>query len=190
MKSILQSICNLAHAFNKNYEKIKAEENDKLMIQSIKKAYDCVNTNVFCAGLSYGIYNLIYLKDLSFLNATITLAALVITLTFCFSYSKKWLENALKQNRINLATNIYLGVNTYISLITLIVFFLNNYSEADMGIGLVMCIYWLHHYFSLIPGNVKAKIIIYLTADCFLFILCRPKLSYAVMMLLGNVIGF
>ena len=156
----------------------------------IIRAYKCMMIHILCAGIVFGIYILSNFFHQELIVTILPILAILLIFLICFKLGKSWVESAIKNDRLVLATNIYFCICIHISLVTMIVFkYLSEYTEADKGIGLVLCFYWMVYSFNLIPGNINIKFILYFSTCVLLFIIARPTIGYGIWLLIGNIVG-
>lgn len=191
MKKLFNEIAKSYREFMKDYVEIKKNENKKLMKPIIMRAYKCMMLHIFAAGVVFGIYILSNIFHQKLVVTILPLFVIILIFLICFKFGKEWVENSISNDRLVLATNIYFCICIYISIVTMIVFqYLNEYSEVDKGIALILCFYWMVYSFNLMPGNIQAKFLLYCLTCILLFMIYRPKIfGYGIWLLFGNILG-
>ena len=146
--------------FTTSYYEIRGIENDKLIKPLILSAYNCVTIHIVSGGIINILYHIFFSPSA---NVTITAFLGLIPLFISCLYGKKWIGRKIEEGKTLISTNIYFGINLFISIFIMLLFIkTKEMNEIDVAMGLVLCYYWIVHSFNLIPGRIAIKIYLYL----------------------------
>jgi len=119
---ILKKVKEECSTLLQNYSHLKSMENEKLMKPTIRRAFYCMKLHLIITSLVFGLYDVAFS---SFQDFALTLAPIFIMISFLiliFKYTNSWVEKALSQNRIILATNVFFVANFYVVIIIMLSF--------------------------------------------------------------------
>jgi len=174
-----------------NYSQIKSMENDKLMIPTIRRAFNCMKLHLIITSFIFGCYDLAF-SSLKIFTETITPLIFIVSILFgLFRFANYLLEKAITKNRLILATNVFFVSNIYIIICAMLNFtYTPGYTDNDKMICLCICIFWIIHSFNLIPGMLSVKLTLFVISLIILIYLGKPKLGYGLVTIIGHSIGY
>ena len=173
------------------HNKIQSFENDKIMIPTIMNAFECLKYQFIITSIVNSILYPSINNVQELLKTIIPFFICICLVIFIFKQVHLWLEKVLETKKVLLATNIYLASNIFISILMVFTFRITpEYTDNDRSIALCICFFWIIHSFNLIPGKFIIKLSLYLVTTAIMMIIIKPKWSYGIHVLIGNIIAY